>query len=312
VRLHARAALSLQARLRLVRLVLVEHWAIGPAASAVGASRRTASKWIRRFREEGEAGLHDRSSAPRRIPHRTSEALVRRILDLRHRRLVAWAIARALSLPRSTVGAILRRHGLGRLRALEPAVVPRRYERERPGELLHVDIKKLGRIERVGHRIHGDHSLQVRGAGWEYAHVAIDDHSRLSYVEVLTDERGPSVVAFLNRALAFFKAQGISRVESVMTDNGPAYRGQLFAELCRRRSLRHLFTRPYTPRTNGKAERFIQTLLREWAYERPYSTSRQRTRALEPYLRFYNRRRPHSALGLRPPVSRLERREQRA
>ena len=312
MRLHARAALSLQARLRLVRLVLVERWAIGPAASAVGASRRTAGKWVRRYREEGEGGLHDRSSAPRSIPHRTAPPLVSKILELRHRRLIAVAIARALGLPRSTVGAILRRHGLGRLSALEAPALAVRYERERPGELVHLDTKKLARFDRPGHRVHGDRSRQPRGRGWEYAHVAIDDHSRLSYVEVLADERGGSATRFLERALLFFERQGIERVERVMTDNGSCYRSRDFAALCRDRSIRQLFTRPYTPRTNGKAERFIQTLLREWAYQRPYANSRLRARALSPYLRFYNRRRPHSALGLRPPVSRLKSWEQRA
>jgi transposase InsO family protein len=303
---------TLEGRRRLVGLVLFEGWALGAAAGALATSRQTASKWVRRYVEEGEGGLLDRSSAPRRIPHRTPQDLVDQVLRLRHRRLVGWAIARQLALARSTVGAILRRHGLGRLSALDPPPRPVRYEWERPGELLHLDTKKLGRIAGVGHRIHGDRRTRQRGIGWEFAHVAIDDHSRLSYVEVLPDERIPRALAFLERALAFFASQGIARVERIMTDNGCAYVSRAFAAFCEQRSIRHLRTRPYTPRTNGKAERFIQTLQREWAYAAAYPSSRERTRALRSYLLFYNHRRPHSALGLLPPSSRVQGCEQRA
>jgi transposase InsO family protein len=209
-------------------------------------------------------------------------------------------------MPRSTVAAVLKRLGLPRLRNLDPKTKPLRYERKRPGELLHLDTKKLGKIRGIGHRIHGDRSRRQRGIGWEIAHVGIDDHSRVGLVEILADEKAKTVTGFLRRVVAWFHKRGI-RVERVLTDNGSGYRSKLFATACAELGLRHLFTRPYTPRTNGKAERFIQTLLREWAYARPYRTSNQRTRRLPAWLEFYNRRRPHTALGYRPPISRLRR-----
>jgi transposase InsO family protein len=207
-------------------------------------------------------------------------------------------------MPCSTVARVLQRAGLHRLKLLEPQEPPRRYERRRPGDLLHLDIKKLGRIVRVGHRIHGNRSIRTEGAGWEFVHVCIDDRSRLAYVEVLPDERQGTTTGYLERAVAFYRRLDI-RVRAVMTDNGPAYLSHLFAFACRTLRLRHLRTRPYRPRTNGKAERFIQTLLREWAYARPYLNSWLRIRALKTYLRYYNRRRPHGALNGRPPISRL-------
>jgi transposase InsO family protein len=286
----------------LVRRAMAEG--VGPAAKAVGLSRRTVAKWCARWRREGQAGLLDRSSRPRRLARCTAKPVVDRVLALRHERLVAAAIAERVRLPRSTVGAILRRHGLGRLKALQPAVPVVRYERASPGELLHVDIKKLGRIGRVGHRIHGDRTTRVRGIGWEYAHVAVDDHSRLAYLDVLPDETAESCTAFLERALRFYGRHGIT-VQRVLSDNGPGYRSQLFNAVCGAEHIRHLYTRPYTPRTNGKAERLVQTLLREWAYARPYTSSRQRTAALRPWLKHYNHRRPHGGLGLRPPISRV-------
>jgi transposase InsO family protein len=207
-------------------------------------------------------------------------------------------------MPCSTVARVLQRAGLHRLKLLEPQEPPRRYERRRPGDLLHLDIKKLGRIVRVGHRIHGNRSIRTEGAGWEFVHVCIDDRSRLAYVEVLPNERQDTTTGYLERAVAYYRRLDI-RVRAVMTDNGPAYLSHLFAFACRTLGLRHLRTRPYRPRTNGKAERFIQTLLREWAYARPYLNSWLRIRALKTYLRYYNRRRPHGALNGRPPISRL-------
>jgi transposase InsO family protein len=306
VKLHRNARTAPKTRELLVRRVLEEGWDVGSAAKAVGLSRRTGAKWLARYRREGLAGLQDRSSRPRRLARCTSRAVVDRVLALRHRRLVAAAIAERVQLPRSTVGAILRRHGLGRLKALQPPVPVVRYERSSPGELLHVDTKKLGRIGCVGHRIHGDRRRAVRGIGWEYAHVAVDDHSRLAYLEVLPDEGAESCTAFLERALRFYERHGIE-VQRVLSDNGPGYRSHVFNAVCGGESIRHLFTKPYTPRTNGKAERLVQTLLREWAYARPYRSSRQRTAALRPWLKHYNHRRPHGGIGLRPPISRVPR-----
>jgi transposase InsO family protein len=213
-------------------------------------------------------------------------------------------IARKLRMPRSTVAAVLKRQGLARIKDLEPPQPVVRYQRERPGELIHLDVKKLGRIERVGHRIHGDRRARARGAGWEFVHVAIDDASRVAHVEVLANEQAVTTAAFLRRALFFFRKHGIT-VQRVMTDNGSAYVSHLFAALCATRSLRHIRTRPYRPCTNGKAERFIQTLLREWAYKRPYTSSMRRTAALEAWLRHYNHRRPHGALNGQSPLSRV-------
>jgi transposase InsO family protein len=231
---------------------------------------------------------------------------VAEIERLRRERLSGPAIALGLGMPRSTVGAVLRRLGLGRLAALDPKPPARRYEREHPGELLHIDTKKLGRIDGIGHRITGRHPGMVknRGIGWEHLHVCVDDASRLAYTEILPDERKESACAFLTRALAFFQAHGVT-VERVMTDNGSAYRSHLFKRHAEAAGLRHIRTRPYTPRTNGKAERFIQTSLREWAYLNAYQTSAERTQAMQPWITRYNHSRPHSALGGRPPASRL-------
>jgi transposase InsO family protein len=220
--------------------------------------------------------------------------------------MTAAQIAVRLGMPRSTVSAVLVRLGLRRLRCLEPRPVVRRYERQRPGELLHLDTKKLGRIRGIGHRIHGDRRRASPGVGWEFAHVCVDDHSRLAYVEVLPDEGQAHTAAFLQRAVRWFRKRGV-RAERLLTDNGNGYRSHRFAAARRELGLRHLFTRPYTPRTNGKAERFIQTLLREWAYVRPYRTSNQRTRRLPAWIEYYNRSRPHSALGYRAPMSRIRR-----
>ena len=311
MRSHSNARSFPYTRRLLVRRVLEEGEQLGLAAKAVGLSRKAARKWIQRFQAEGESGLENRSSAPRSIPHRTSKEVVSRVVALRHRKLVAWAIAQQLGLPRSTVGAILRRHGLGRLSVLEPKPPVIRYEREKPGELIHLDTKKLGKIKGIGHRIHGDRRTRVRGIGWEFAHLAIDDHTRLSYVEVLPDEGGETTGRFLGRALRFFEQHKI-RVERILTDNGSGYRSNAVNAVCYQAGIRHLWTRPYTPRTNGKAERLVQTLLREWAYRRAYRSSKERSGALKPYLRHYNHRRPHGSLGFKPPIVRLRGWYQRA
>ena len=275
------------------------------ASRAAGVSRQTASKWLKRFSTEGEAGLLDRSSRPHHSPRRLPEEREALILELRRKhRLPALALAELIGTPRSTVGRVLRRHRLSRSRDLEPKPEIRRYERKAPGELIHLDIKKLGRIEGVGHRITGRRQHRYRSIGWEFAHIAIDDFSRLSYMEVLPDEKGVTVAGFLRRALAWYRQRGV-QAQRILTDNGSGYVSKIFAELCRAESVRHLRTRPYTPRTNGKAERFIQTALREWAYRMPYNSSRQRLDALPGWLHFYNHHRQHAALGRLPPASRV-------
>ena len=306
MRIHPNAKTTPKSRAVIVQRVEQEGWTVAETAAAFGVSRRTVWKWRRRWREEGWAGLEDRSARPHRMSRRTAAALEERLCRLRREeRLSSPQIARRLGLARSTVGAVLRRHGLGRSwekAGARPSTV--RYERQRPGELLHLDIKPLGRIERVGHRIHGERSQRVRGAGWEYVHVAVDDASRVAYVEVRESLRTADACAFLERAVRWFGDHGV-RVERVMTDNGSAYTSREFAELCRRLQVRHLRTRPYRPRTNGKAERFIQTLLREWAYARAYRHSRWRRRALASYLARYNGSRPHAGLGYKVPMARL-------
>jgi transposase InsO family protein len=300
---HSLARTTPYSRALLVQRVVRQELNIQATAAAFGVSRRTVYKWLARHRS-GEA-LRDRSSRPHRSPRRLELARVEMVMRLRRCRQTGPQIARGLKMPCSTVARELRRAGLHRLESLQPPEPPRRYERRRPGDLLHVDVKKLGRIAgRVGHRIHGDRSQRIEGAGWEYVHVCIDDRSRLAYVEVLPDERKLTAVGYLERAVAFYRRLDI-RVRAVMTDNGSAYLSRMFAIACRRLRLGHLRTRPYRPQTNGKAERFIQTLLREWAYARPYRHSWMRTRALRPYLRYYNHRRPHGALNGRPPISRL-------
>ena len=230
---------------------------------------------------------------------------MRRIQRLRRRRLTAWQISQRVGVPRSTVSDWLKRSGLGRLLYLEPKAVIRRYERERPGELLHMDTKKLARIVRPGHRIHRDRSRTVEGAGWEHAHVAVEDHSRIAYVQVLHNEGQFTCTEFLIRAVQFYRKLGLV-IECVMTDNGPGYRSKRFNRTCRRLNIRHLYTRPYTPRTNGKAERFIRTLKEQWAYGACYQTSAHRTRALGPWTNHYNRHRPHAGIGMQTPMSRLQ------
>lgn len=273
-------------------------------AAALGVGERTVRKWVARYRTEGDGGLQDRSSRPHRSPRATAPHVVARIEALRRQRWTCVQIADAVGVAPATVARLVKRWGLSRLRALDPLVPIQRYERAHPGELLHLDVKKLGRIGRIGHRITGDRRHQVRGIGWEYAHVCVDDTSRAAYVEMQPDERARTARGFLRRALAWFARAGI-RVQRIMTDNGSASRSHLYAAACRRLGCRQLFTRPYTPRTNGKAERFIQTLLREWAYVRPYRHSRERRAWLPRWLHYYNFHRPHTSLHRRPPVTRL-------
>ena len=302
--IHKNARSCLASRVLLVRRVRNEGWTVSAAAAAAGLSVRRAYHWLARERQEGKAGLRDRSSRPHRQPQATSQAKVEQVLALRRRRQPAAEIAQRTALPASTVGRMLRRHGLGRLRALEPKPPVVRYERSVPGELLHIDVKKLARIARPGHRVTGNRAHQPRGVGYDYVHVCVDDCTRLAYVEILADERKHTVASFLERAARWFAARHVT-VAEVMTDNAMAYRSHAFRDTCQRSQIRHCRTRPYCPRTNGKAERFIQTLLREWAYRFAYEHTDQRSAMLLHYLHFYNHHRAHRALGGLPPVSRL-------
>lgn len=303
---HKHARMTSHGRLLLVQRIRAQGWRVAEAAAASGVSVRTAYKWLARHRTGGEPALHDRRSTPGRSPRRTPAEIVAAIERLRRQRLSGPRIARRLELPVSTVGVVLRRLGLGRLKALDERPEPLRYQRERPGELIHIDSKKLGRIDGVGHRITGDRRGQSskRGTGWEALHVAIDDASRLAYTELLPNERKQHAIAFLERALAFFAAHGVA-VERVMTDNGSAYKSYDFAAICRVQGLRHLRTKPYRPRTNGKAERFIQSALREWLYAKPYNQSAERAADMPRWLHWYNHHRPHAALQAKPPASKL-------
>jgi transposase InsO family protein len=316
MKLHANAALSLRQRQRMVARVLDEGWSNADAAAAAEVSSRTCAKWVARYRAEGEFGLLDRSSTPQAVANRTDERRTEAIAALRRLRFSGPEIAEVLAMPLSTVSGILTRIGMGRLGrlGLEPAA---RYERERPGELIHIDVKKLGRIQggagkrvRDGLRQHYNRTVIDRDGkrrhtvGWDYVHIAIDDCTRLAYAEVLTDETGATAVGFLRRALAFYQRHGIT-VERVMTDNGGAYRSTVHALACTLLGLRHLRTRAYRPQTNGKAERFIRTMLGGWAYGAIYGTSRERTAALDGWLWHYNHHRRHSAIGRQPPITRL-------
>jgi len=312
--LHANAALSWSGRRRLCELVVVERWTVAAAAEATGVSVRCARKWVGRYRLEGVAGLRDRSSAPRRVANRTDGDRVDAIVKLRHLRFTAAEIAETLGMALSTVSGILTRAGMGRLGRLG-LEQPVRYERSRPGELVHIDVKKLGRIKGgAGWRVrdrkqHYNSTFQDqagrrrRTVGWEYVHIAIDDYSRLAYAEVLPDEKAASAIGFLRRAVAFYRRHGVE-VERILTDNGSAYRAVMHAVACRQLGIRHIRTRPYRPQTNGKAERFIRTMLNGWAYGAIYGSSQERTRALDGWLWHYNHHRRHSALSHQPPVSR--------
>ena len=303
--IHKNARTTPLSRMLMVQR-LKDGWTVEAVAAAHGVTPRTARKWRDRHAAEGEVGLADRSSRPHHSPTRVDERTEDHILGLRRQRLTGPAIARRLGQPVSTVGRVLRRNGLGRLRALDPRPTVVRHERERPGEMLHVDIKKLGRIDGIGHRITGDRAGQSnkRGTGWEYLHVAIDDASRLAYTELLPNQRKESAVAFTRRAIAWFDRHGVS-IERLMSDNGSAYKSFAFRDLLAEHRITHKRTRPYTPRTNGKAERFIQTSLREWAYAQPFHTSAERACALRHWIADYNLNRPHSALGGYPPISRI-------
>ena len=312
MRLHANAALSWSGRRRLCRLVVDEGWTVVSAAAAAGVSVRCARKWVGRYRLEGSAGLVDRSSAPRCVANRTAQERVEAVVRLRRLRFTAAEIAETLAMPLSTVSGILARLGMGRLGRLG-LEQPVRYECRKPGELIHVDVKKLGRVRGVGHRITGSRASQTKTRrvgrlcevnGWEYVHIAVDDYSRLAYAEVLDDEKASTAAGFLRRAVAFVARYGIG-VERVLTDNGPCYRAVVHALACKTLRLKHLRTRPYRPRTNGKAERFIRTLVDGWAYGAVYRSSDERSAALAGWLDWYNRQRPHRSLGRKPPLSRL-------
>jgi transposase InsO family protein len=315
MKLHANARLSVKGRELLVDRILMQAWSLAQAAEAAGVSDRTAAKWVRRYRQEGPAGLVDHSSVPVLQPTRTSEDRVAAIAALRCVRLTGAQISMALSMPLSTVSGILTRIGLGKLSRLEPPEPPNRYERRTPGELIHIDVKKLGRIRGgAGHRVTGKRRSNPketdaagrprRQVGWEFVHVCVDDATRLAYVEVLGDEKAATAVAFLRRATSFYRSHGI-QVQAVMTDNGPAYISFAHKLACKTLGLKHLRTRPYRPRTNGKAERFIRTMLGGWAYGAIYASSAQRTAALSGWLEEYNYRRPHGSLSHKPPGTRL-------
>jgi transposase InsO family protein len=303
VHLHGNAKLVPSNRRLLVARVLEERLKIADVASGFGVSERTAYRWLARWRD-GDRQLRDRSSAPKRVPRRTPAAVEAIIERLRRLRMTSTRIAVELKMAVSTVGAVLARLGLNRLSRLAPPEPPNRYERRHPGELVHLDVKKLGRFSRPGHRATGDRMIRDRGAGWEFVHVAVDDCTRLAHVEVLPDERAATTVEYLRRAQRWFAEHSVD-VKRIMTDNGVNYRARVVAALCAELRIRHIFTQPYRPRTNGKAERFIQTLLREWAYAATYPTSTDRLRALPAWINNYNHQRPHGALGHRPPASRL-------
>jgi transposase InsO family protein len=303
---HKNARLTPIGRERIVRQV-ASGQAPKAVAQAAGVCLRTVRKWVERYRRAGLAGLQDRSSRPHRLRHPTPQTVVEEIERLRRERRTGKQIAAETGVSPATVSRVLRRLGLNKLSALEPAEPVRRYQREHPGELIHIDIKKLGRIGGVGHRITGRHPGMInrhRGIGWEYVHVCIDDASRVAFVQIMADQRRESAVAFLEAAVAYFAKLGI-RIERAMTDNGSCYRAKTFRAACKRLGLRQIFTRPYTPRTNGKAERFIQSALREWAYARAYQSSDQRSAELLNWLHCYNWHRPHGSLKAKTPISRL-------
>ena len=315
MKLHANAALSWSGRRTLAVRVLVDGWTLTAAAEAAGVSVRCARKWVGRYRLEGEQGLLDRCSAPRRVANRTAEDRIAVIVKLRRLRFTAAEIAETLGMALSTVSGILTRLGLGRLGRIG-LEQPVRYERERPGELVHIDVKRLGRIQGgAGKRVrggvrkhHNPARIDAEGkrrltVGWEYVHVCVDDYSRLAYVEVLPNEKAATAAGFLHRAVAFYRRYGI-QIERVLTDNGGAYLTVVHALACKALGIRHSRTRPYRPQTNGKAERFIRTLINGWAYGAIYRSSQERTAALDGWLWHYNHQRRHSALGHQPPVTR--------
>lgn len=307
--IHKNARLTPIGREQMVRAILAGQTPQA-AARAAGVCPHTAHKWLARYKAEGPAGLRDRSSRPKKLHRQTSPAAVEQVVALRRQRLCGQHIAKQVGVSPATVSRILKRAGLSRLKDLDPPEPVRRYERQKPGEIIHIDIKKLGRFHQIGHRITGDRKGQSNprgrgeGAGWEFVHVCIDDASRIAFTRIMPDEKALSAVAFLKAAVAYYKSLGIT-VARVMTDNGPCYKAGDFGRACKRLKLKHLRTKPYTPKTNGKAERFIQTALREWAYARAYNTSNERAQHLQPWTHDYNWHRPHGSLEGRPPISRL-------
>lgn len=303
---HKNARLTPHSRAELVRRVLEDGQAPKAVATAFGLSTKPIGKWVERFKAEGLQGLRDRSSRPHKLYQPTPAAIIERIADLRRQRWIGDQIAREVGVSPATVSRVLQRLGLNKLKALEPAEPVRRYERENPGELIHIDIKKLGRVDRVGHRITGDRTGQsrARGIGWEFVHVCIDDNSRVAFAQIMPTERKECAIAFLKAAIAYYQRLGVT-VQRVMTDNGSCYISKAFRKACKRLGLKHIRTKAYTPKTNGKAERFIQTALREWAYAHAYSTSDQRAHQLPTWLHRYNWHRPHGSLLSKPPISRL-------
>ncbi|QGN54353.1 IS481 family transposase [Novosphingobium sp. Gsoil 351] len=312
--IHKNARTTPFSRAEIVRRIMVLRETPRAVATALGVSERTVAKWLARYRAEGEAGLADRSSRPRRFPGATPANIIDEIIAQRRLRITGKQIARMLAVSPATVSRVLRKVRLSRMRDLDPPVPVHRYERAHPGELIHIDIKKLGRFESIGHRITGDRTRQSNtrgyrageryGAGWEFVHVCIDDASRIAFSQIHRDEKKQSAVAFLYAAIEYYRSLGVT-VTRVMTDNGGCYRSYAFRDACKALGLKHIRTRPYTPKTNGKAERFIQTSLREWAYARAYPTSEHRKQALEPWLHNYNWHRPHGSLQSNPPISRL-------
>lgn len=303
--IHKNARTTPHGRALMVRRVLAgQHPA--EVADAFGVTVKTVRKWVARYRTEGLAGFHDRSSRPHHLRQPTPAAVIERIAVLRRQRWTGQQIAGAVGVSPATVSRVLKRLGLNKLKALEPAEPVRRYQRHHPGELIHIDVKKLGRFSRTGHRITGDRKGQsnTRGVGWEFVHVCIDDASRIAFTQIMPDEKKDSAVAFLKAAVAYYQSLGV-KVERVMTDNGSCYRSRAFGKACKRLDLKHIRTKPYTPKTNGKAERFIQTALREWAYARAYDTSNQRARHLPLWTHRYNWHRPHASLKAQTPISRL-------
>ena len=300
---HHHARLTIYSREQLASKVLEGRLSLREAAAECGLSRQSAAKWVARFRQHGRAGLVDRSSRPHRSPRTTSPELAGQVEALRHQRWTGVRIAKTTGLSRATVSRILVRLKLNKARMLEPASPVLRYERDAPGDLIHIDIKKLARIHKPGHRITGNPQDETRGAGWEFLYVAIDDHSRMAYVAMMPDEKAVSAADFLSQAVAYFRRHAI-QVRRVMTDNGPCFCSDRFRDICRLFQMRHIRTRIYTPKTNGKAERFIQTAIREWAYARLYQNSEERRQHLFPWIHDYNWHRPHASLNQCTPISR--------
>ena len=303
---HKNARLTALGRAELVRRVLIDGQAASQVAASFGVCVKTVRKWVARFATEGADGLCDRSSRPHRLHRPTPGTTVERVAALRRERWTGKRIAAEVGVSPATVSRVLGRLGLSRMRDLEPAEPVRRYERARPGEMIHIDIKKLGRFERVGHRITGDRRGQSnsRGVGWEYVHVCVDDHSRIAFTGIFPDEKAVSAIAFLRAAIRYYASLGVT-VERVMTDNGSCYKSFAFRDACKALGLKHIRTKPYTPKTNGKAERFIKTALNEWAYARVYQTSDQRAAHLPEWTHSYNWHRPHGGIASQKPISRL-------